>query len=192
MNIGVKNNITISNLKKQINWHLQKPKLDEYFSVSMEFDNKNIPQYGLPKRNLIINFNSHEVGTLPYNLKDIYDEIQESKYILEFDDDWDDEGSPSYKESTWETAVKFLINLVNMANNKIGFIIPTPKIYHSSDGSIDILWENEQFRFLINFPDDVNTKPSFYGDNYMSKKVEGSIDDPQNINPGIFLLLMDF
>ena len=136
-------------------------------------------------RTLEINLNSETIGILPPPLINIYKSIIESKYILELENNWDDEGSPPYKKSTWKTAIKFLITLSNLAYDKIGVIIDAPRIYHSSEGSIDLLWKKDHYRLLINIPEDQDSLATFYGDDYESQKIEGAFDpNKNNLNGG--------
>ncbi|MBA7567308.1 hypothetical protein ES708_09018 [subsurface metagenome] len=150
-----------------------------YNSIKWEFDNR-----------LDIYSESDYIDFLPNTLLHIYDEIEESKYILQLKDNWDDEGSPSYKKSTWIKTIKFIINLSNSALDKCDLIIPRPKIYHGSNGSIDILWKNEDFRLLINVPEDIESSATFYGDDYDKQKIEGTFN-PGKLNSGLLLSLIE-
>lgn len=107
-------------------------------------------------------------------LSEISKAIQESKYILDLKDDWDDEGSVGYELSTWKRAVGFLTDLAKTALDSFGVLIDPPKIYHGPDGSIDMLWKNEAYKILVNFPKDDALPASFYGNTSSKETVKGT------------------
>ncbi len=100
-------------------------------------------------------------------------EIERSKYIYDLDDNWDDEGSIGYTFETWEKAINFITKLYNHIKSKHSIIMDTPTVSHGPMGSIDILWENSNYRLLINVPKDSNTI-KYYGDNYKNKSYKGT------------------
>lgn len=92
-----------------------------------------------------VNIAERDIGNLPEQLISIAEEIEKSKYILALDDNWDDQGAPGYDFDAWRKAAIFLSELSTKIFNSYGQIIKTPKIYHGSNGSIDIYWKNESF-----------------------------------------------
>lgn len=126
---------------------------------------------------------------VPIVFKDIYNEIEKSRYMLEFEDDWDDEGSSKYEIETWEKAMLFLINYSTKIYDQYNEIILAPSIFHSINGSIDLLWKNKQYQLLINIPKDVGPA-KFYGDNFEMNSVEGSFDT-STFSVGLMLTLLD-
>jgi hypothetical protein len=64
--------------------------------------------------------------------------IDASRSILALQEDWDDEGSPGYSESTWRRAVDFLIRQATFAQHIVGRDLPVPKILPGPKGSIDL------------------------------------------------------
>lgn len=127
------------------------------------------------------------IAELPLEFADIYHEIEESKYILDFDDNWDGEGSIHYEVDTWQRAVQFLTKYSVWAFDKMSLQIPVPKIHPGPDGSIDILWKSSKYRLLINLhPENM---ASFYGDDYNFEKIKGTFD-PSKINQGLLLNLL--
>ena len=79
--------------------------------------------------------------------------INESRWILELNDNWDDGGSCSYKEEVWERARKFLFKLAVESAKKYSFTIFIPSILPGPDGSIDLHWKMNDYEFLVNIPD---------------------------------------
>lgn len=95
-------------------------------------------------------------------LTEIENEIQESKYILDLADNWDDEGSKGYSESTWNRVTNFLRELSHKAFMSFHVTIDSPKIYHGINGSIDMRWNTDQYHLLVNFPESESSPASFY------------------------------
>ncbi|MGV3704590.1 MAG: hypothetical protein ACO1NU_04355 [Arcticibacter sp.] len=121
-----------------------------------------------------ISINGVGVGVVPIELRNLAEEIERSKYMLELPDNWDDEGAIGYTVETWIKAIKFLINYSTSILNTTGKTIFIPKIYHGPEGSIDIYWEYERFNLLINI---TNTGLcTYFGDNYKSNKIHGEFD----------------
>lgn len=135
-----------------------------------------------------IKLDSEEIVELPIQLKDIADVIEESKYMLSFKDNWDDEGSVGYKKVTWIRACKFIANYSKWIFEKTELIMDLPKISHGPEGSIDIYWKNDEYRLLINIPESPTSPFSIYGDDYNSNKIKGTFDLSQ-FNYGMLLCL---
>ena len=64
--------------------------------------------------------------------------------------------------------------------NKFNEVIDIPKIYPSSEGSIDLDWETDQYGLLINISQ-FGKRATFYADNKGKQKLEGEFD-PKNFN----------
>jgi len=106
----------------------------------------------------------------------IEDSIEVSKTILQIDENWDGEGSRKYAESTWKRAIRFV------QDSAIPFIIrhrkqiQPPKISAGPDASIDVRWTSEKRTLLINFPEDENTPPDFFGHDKGQDVIKGTLD----------------
>lgn len=125
---------------------------------------------------LSISLISQELTDIPVELVDVLKAVEQSRYILELEDDWDGEGSSRYQPSVWERAVIFLIELSEKALEAFNTILDAPHIYQGHEGSIDMLWQTDRYQLLVNFPEDVNSRASFYGDNFNMDTVEGTFD----------------
>lgn len=136
---------------------------------------------------LRIELNEQIIAELPFELDELYAEIEKSKYMLEYEDDWDDEGSIGYETSTWKRAIQFIADYAKWALNTMSMVIPKPKIYPGPNGSIDILWKSSYYRLLINISKDTDKDASFYGD-YKWEKIKGTFN-PSKVKPGILLNL---
>ena len=103
--------------------------------------------------------------------------IEESKGILDLEEDWDGAGAQPIKQLTWERAVEFLIGYATHIWKRLQVIMPNPEIGPGPKGDIDIHWKIDEFELLINIPSDVNEKLKFYGDDYGSAGIEGFFDE---------------
>jgi len=139
--------------------------------------------------NLVVKLDSVRQVELSPKLRDIANAIEESKYILEIEADFDDEGSQGCQFSTWEKAINFLVKYSQWALKSFNYIIDRPKIYDGPDSSVDILWKTESYRLLINFPQETTQPASFYGDDRAMNKIKGTFD-PQKNNLGLLMFLL--
>ncbi len=117
-------------------------------------------------------------------------EIKRAENILELKDDWDGEGAAAYSKDTLERAVAFLSKHVQGLWDSFNVCAPIPVIGPGPDGSIDLSWKQKAWELLVNIPADRNAMAVFYGDNYGTQKIRGSID-PRNFNLGIATWLMN-
>jgi len=101
---------------------------------------------------------------VPAIIKELDEAIQRSKVILELQDDWDEEGSPSYSESTWNRATEFLFQNTLRIWRSHRLSLEIPKILQGPNGSIDLLWRTAKRDLLINVPANPEELGSFYGD----------------------------
>lgn len=74
----------------------------------------------------------------------------DSEYIIQLEDNWDDEGASKYDLQTWYKSLNFVNNYANTLFLDFNKKIIPPKIYHGPSGSIDILFETENYTLLIN------------------------------------------
>jgi hypothetical protein len=138
---------------------------------------------------LFINLASQTLEGIPIELADVIEAIEESKYILELEDDWDAEGSRSYQPLVWERVAIFLIKFYEKALESFNLILDTPRIYQAHEGSIDVLWHNDKYQLLVNFPEDENSPASFYGDNFNTETIKGTFD-PTEESCGLLAFLI--
>lgn len=93
--------------------------------------------------------------------------ISDSKYILDFEEDWDDEGANATNLDTYNRAINFVrdysIQIFMSAEPRIKISAPSIEILR--DGSVAVNWETKKASFLIVF-DISNDKISYcYGKN---------------------------
>ena len=124
---------------------------------------------------LRVKVNGTEVVQLEHQFVELFREINESKYIMDIPDDYDGSGSRSYKFEVWKSACKFVVDYYTFLYERTGRIPPVPKIYHGPDGSIDIHWDYDQFKLLINI-EEASSVATFYGSYADGQEIEGSFN----------------
>ena len=139
------------------------------FCVSKERVNKmkelNIPEEHFSKFKFY--------SALPHELTYLTDSIENSKSILLLEDDWDTEGSLQYSQSTWISAIKFLVDYATTLFFDFNIKIEIPKIYEGPKSSIDMIWETSTYRLVVNIEKE-GINGMFYADNYKDQKTEGT------------------
>jgi hypothetical protein len=78
--------------------------------------------------------------------------IEASRYILDLEDDWDEEGSTGYGEATWRAAVQIVVESANAYWHSTRKVAPLPAIASGPDGSIDVTWIVGTRNLLVNIP----------------------------------------
>jgi len=108
--------------------------------------------------------------------------IQESKVLLTWDEDWDEEGALKPSEEAYSVAIEFLTSYYNYIENVYGVRIKMPYIDSKQDGSIYLAWEKGKTHLLIIFKRKEGLS-YFYGENYQGVPFKGGIpygQTPQN------------
>src|SRR5437868_4056239 len=116
------------------------------------------------------------VSDVPPNFQAIVDAIRESRDMLEWEDNWDDEGSPGYNESTWDRANNFVtLNAVRLWREK-GVSIMAPTLFPGPDGSIDIRWRTNNRELYVNIPADATESATYYGYSESGEITKGNLN----------------
>lgn len=115
------------------------------------------------------------IAILNYSDEVLIQEIEDSKYIYDLNDDWDDEGSQGYEKSTWKNAVQFLIRYVNQLYKHFELKVDVPSIEHGPNGSIDLIWQKDNCRLIANIESNINDAVKFYGDDRNQSTYKGTI-----------------
>lgn len=149
----------------------------------------SLPQYRNP-RAIVWTRIETENETLPTALSHIQDAIDKSRYILDLNDDWDEEGSPGYEEQVWRRAVDFLSSTAVQLWTTSGLVTEAPRITPGPDGSIDVHWRIPNHELLLNVPANPQEPAAYYGDNSRGHIVKGSLD-PSAENKWLFVWLTE-
>ncbi len=110
--------------------------------------------------------------------KKLFNEIENSKYILEAvtDVDFDDDVLPDeYEEETWKRAIRFLLKLNDYCfYGDRAFKVPT--IQEGPEGTIDLDWDQGPLSLLINIPVDHEEFITFSGLTNDGQSVSGALN----------------
>ncbi len=96
---------------------------------------------------------------MPPNFDATMSAINSSRAMLEWEANWDGEGSPLYAEDTWSRATTFLVQSAKDMWRDYSISIAAPMIEPGPDGSIDIHWLLDDRELSLNVPADAE-KPS--------------------------------
>lgn len=115
---------------------------------------------------------------LPEALAAMAESIERSRAMLDLQDNWDDEGSPSYAETTWRRAIQFVIDTATSFLRHRNVVPPAPMILKGPEASIDILWSSPRRQMLLNIPAEEDQPVTLGGHDRESEDrvVEGSLD----------------
>ncbi|ESU22911.1 hypothetical protein FSS13T_25240 [Flavobacterium saliperosum S13] len=115
---------------------------------------------------------------IPFANKELESVFLEGKYILELKDDWDDEGAIGYTEQSWKSAADFIVNYNKWLRGIFSGSLHLPKMHHGPKGTIDVVWNEDNFRLFVNI-DYYNNKGTFYSDTPKKQYSEGEflLDD---------------
>lgn len=115
---------------------------------------------------------------IPVINKELENVFLEAKYILDLKDDWDDEGAIGYTQESWKSAANFVINFNKWLRGISSGSLHLPKMHHGPKGTIDIVWNEDNFRLFVNIDYD-NNKGTFYSDTPKKQYSEGEflLDD---------------
>jgi hypothetical protein len=106
----------------------------------------------------------------------ITEAIETSRYILAYEDNWDDEGSLGYQEATWLRATNFIKEASISYQKVCGTWAAPPRILPGPDGSIDIHWKTPIREVLINVPANDETLAGYYGSSNSNITIKGKLD----------------
>lgn len=112
---------------------------------------------------------------VPFQLATLAQALNESRWMLELEDDFDGDGSPGYAEATWERAARFLIDSAKFAL-ELGFNMPVPKVQNGPEGTLDLFWETSTAKLLLNIPIEVEAQGQYYGYRTDGSETRGSFD----------------
>lgn len=99
-------------------------------------------------------------------LEEIYDAIEDSKYIRSLQENWHPEGSLAINPKNYDNAVAFLKMYAQYIFDEFKLVLEEPDIDAARDGSVDLVWRTSKARLLINFRLPEENRAYFYGDNY--------------------------
>ena len=108
---------------------------------------------------------------LPPILKHIAQQIEEAKEILNYTDNWDDEGAEATDSSTYEQATRFIVDYAEYVYTRFNTILCAPYIDILRDGSVSVHWETGKNTQLLIIFKKVNDELSFYYAEQSDRKI---------------------
>ena len=115
--------------------------------------------------------------------------IKKAEKYLDYEDNWDDEGSKGYKEETLNRVKILLQDGYGFLNKNTKFNIPEPDVSPGPDGSFDLLWDSKYYSLLANIPEDKDKPISYFGYRHDSHKIDISGEFIKTFCEGLFIWL---
>ncbi len=122
---------------------------------------------------------------LSFELAPLADALNQSRWMLDLEDDWDGEDSAGYAEATWERAARYVIDSAKFVH-ELGLNMPIPKVQNGPEGTIDLFWETLSAKLLLNIPIEIEKPAQFYGHKSDGSEIRGPVDTAQ-IQPWLML-----
>ncbi|MBS1808685.1 MAG: hypothetical protein JST84_10880 [Acidobacteria bacterium] len=134
---------------------------------------RNLPQTGR-SQNAVVAYSKPATARISIRLKEA---IERSRYILDLEDDWDEEGSPGFQETTWKRATDFILQVaISFRQQPHGFWIEPPRILPGPKGSLDIHWKTSKRELLINVPENMSEPADYYGSGGRTDIIKGKLE----------------
>lgn len=108
---------------------------------------------------------------LPPILKHIAQQIEEAKEILNYTDNWDDEGAEATDYNTFEQAASFVVDYAEYVYAQFNTVLCTPFIDILRDGSVSVHWETGKNTQLLIIFKKGNNELSFYYAEQSDRKI---------------------
>ena len=77
-------------------------------------------------------------------LQHIESEIEDSRYIFDLPENWDEDGAMPIKEEVWQIAVQFLRNYAEYIWRNYNIVIEAPEINPTRGGTVDLSWTTKK------------------------------------------------
>lgn len=101
-------------------------------------------------------------SNIPLSIKE---KIEKSKYILDFKNNWDEDGAIAISKKAYSNAIAFLTRyserIVDVCGDDKDFLL-APSISPVKDGSVDLEWNLDNSYLLINFTESNNDFVYYY------------------------------
>ncbi|MFY7667087.1 hypothetical protein [Flavobacterium sp.] len=120
----------------------------------------------------ILSVNDEVDLKIPIVNKELENIFIEGKYILDLKDNWDDEGAVGYTIESWKAAANFIISFNRWLRGIFSGSLHLPKMHHGPSGTIDVIWNEDNFRLFVNI-DFKNNTGTFYSDSPKKQFSEG-------------------
>jgi hypothetical protein len=129
---------------------------------------------GIPSHFLLAAFD------YPPNFAEISAAMEQSRTLLEWEEDWDGDAARRFEPFTWERAREFVLDNTIRLWRTAHAQVPVPQIEPTRRGGINIEWETALRNLLVNIPADGAEPVTFYGtlknDPDHEHDIEGTVD----------------
>ena len=134
-------------------------------------------------------FTPIKIGDKTYSLHNdlshLATHINEAKELLNYQTDWDEDGSLATNEVVFNNAISFLVSYANFIyQNYSNTVLSVPYIDITREGGISIFWESAKAKFLIIFKNSDSKTAFFFGEKTDTKipfksaiEINGSVDE---------------
>lgn len=155
----------------EISTYNYQPKNFTYFDESKKYEVGK--KYSFKNEPKFVSYTFNEIKiNVPETLINIVKCLTKSEKILDLKTNWDGENSEGFSKETWIGVSNFLLNYSYKIYHNYGNLIDLPKIYPSSNGSIDLDWETEKYGMIINVAKG-GQSATYYADNKDKQMTEG-------------------
>lgn len=155
------------------------PKIFTYLEESKKYN--SLKKYLLKNESKFISYTfDGNTKNVPETLNKIVKCLTKSERILNLKTNWDGENSEGFSKETWIGVSNFLLNYSYKIYHNYGNLIDLPKIYPSSNGSIDLDWETDNYGMIINVAKG-GQLATYYADNIGKQMTEG-VFNPMEFN----------
>ncbi|QXP56215.1 hypothetical protein H0I25_00025 [Cellulophaga sp. HaHa_2_95] len=157
--------------KRVRSWEAKSIRGNENFGSILEFFSKR-------NKELTI-FVDGKTYLLPIELKNIEEEIQESKELLELPDNWDGQNASAISNELYNSAISFLIDYSMFVLKNTGIVINAPEINSGRNGNIFLSWRTTKARLAISLEKNSENKTiaNYYGDlKREGQPIKGNVD----------------
>lgn len=114
---------------------------------------------------------------LPVSLGSLAETIEQSRSLLQLEDDWDGAGTRGYAEQTWHRVVEFLVRYATALWEQHRTVTESLEILPDTEGALAIDWRTGNGELLITVPDNPAQEASYYADNGSGRrKSKGTLD----------------
>lgn len=102
---------------------------------------------------------------VPVKLRHVASQIKESQEIVDYDDNWDDEGATATDGETYLKAVEFIVQYMTYVYEQFSVVLIAPYVDILRDGSISVHWEaGENAQLLVVFRKGEGQFAQFYAE----------------------------
>jgi hypothetical protein len=137
-------------------------------------------QRGKPQQSLRLGSIKQLVDMLRLGVRS---EIEDSRRLLHFVEDWDGDNSPGYRQETWELAVDFVLRFLADLDERFSIAHDAIELMPGSYGNIDVEIVFGARRIFFSFPADQTAAIRFFArDDESRDEIKGSLSTSTRVD----------